>query len=143
MNIDWLIRELRIQTPGEEQRQALATAFRTEFISQDMPIIHQGTSVRDLYLLHSGSLRIAHKKDGQMVPLKASAENRTFGEISFFGDEPATADVYAETPCEVYKISSEKFHWLMQCHADLAMKLMAYVLRSMGDVIRSMDNSRH
>jgi len=142
-NIDWLARELHIDPLLEGQKQALSTAFATEFIAKDMPIIHQGTSVSDLYLLHSGSLRIVHKNSSHAVTLDATSHSRTFGEISFFGDEPATADVYAEVPCEIYKISCEKFQWLMKEHADLGMKLMAYVLRSMGNVIRSMDNSKH
>jgi len=108
-----------------------------------MPIIHQGTSVRNLYLLHSGTLRIVHKNSRRTVTLDARSNSRTFGEISFFGEEPASADVYADKPCEVYKISCEKFQWLMKEHADVAMKLMAYVLKSMGNVIRSMDNSKH
>jgi len=142
-NIEWLARELRIDPVGEEQRTALETAFSIEFLERDMPIIHQGTSVHDLYLLRSGSLRVVRKVGDKEVTLGISKKNRTFGEISFFGDEPAGASVYAETPCELYSLSCEKFHWLMQNHADVTMKLMAFILRSMGEVIRSMNKSKH
>ena len=143
INIDWLARELRIQPLSKEHREALDSAFEAEFIPQGIPIIHQHTSAQHLYILHSGSLRVVLKNNSHIVTLNSSSHNRTFGEISFFGDEPATANVLAEQPCEVYKISCAKFRWLMQQHSDLAMKLMAYVLRSMGKVIRSMDNARH
>jgi len=83
-----------------------------------------------------------HKNNFHLVTLNKNSHSRTFGEMSFFGDEPASADVYADQSCEVYKISCEKFQWLMQNHADLAMKLMAYVMRNMGNVIRSMDNKK-
>jgi len=143
VNIDWLAEKLRIQALNKEQRGILATAFESEFVLKDMPIIHQGTSVRSLYVLHSGSLRIVHKNNFHLATLNKNSHSRTFGEMSFFGDEPASADVYAEQPCEVYKITCEKFQWLMQNHADIAMKLMAFVLRNMGVIIRSMDNSKH
>ncbi|MDQ6972163.1 MAG: cyclic nucleotide-binding domain-containing protein [Mariprofundaceae bacterium] len=143
LNIDWLARELRIDPLSKAQRNALISAFSVEFIGKDMPVIHQNTAVRHLYILHSGSLRIVHKNSSRVVTLNTSSNSRSFGEISFFGDEPASANVLAETPCEVYKISCEQFQRLMREHADLTMKLMAYVLRSMGDVIRGMDNAKH
>ena len=143
LNINWLARELRMGPLQEEQKAALESAFETEFIAQGIPIIHQYTSVHYLYILHSGSLRVRMKSHSRVITLNSDFHNRTFGEISFFGDEPAVADVFAEQPCEVYKISRDQFQWLMQNHAELAMKLMAYVLRSMGEIIRSMDSSRH
>jgi len=140
LNMNWLARELRIQSLTDEQKQALETAFKVEFVGKGMPIIHQGTSVSDLYLLYSGSLNIMHKNNTRTVTLNKNSRSKTFGEMSFFGDDPASADVYADQSCEVYRISCENFQWLMQNHADLAMKLMAYVLRNMGEVIRSMDS---
>lgn len=142
LDIDWLGRELKIQPLSEAQRQALAQAFEYEFVAKGIPIIHQGTAVRHIYLLHSGELRIVHKNSYHVVTLDITANSRIFGEISFFGDEMASADIIAERPCEIYSISFEKFQWLMQQHADLAMKLMGYVVCSMGEIIRRMDNTR-
>ncbi|OIQ03965.1 MAG: hypothetical protein AUK36_01245 [Zetaproteobacteria bacterium CG2_30_59_37] len=143
LDIEWLAKEIGINPLNEDKREALQTAFEFEFLNRNMPLIHQGTSLHDLYLLRSGSLRITRRNGSGDITLGFSNKNRTFGEISFFGDEPATASVIAETPSEVYKLSCEKYHWLMKNHADLAMKLMAYILRGMGEVIRDMNNSRH
>lgn len=142
LDIDWLAKELRIEPLNEENGQALQSAFSYEFLNSNMPLIHQGTSLHDLYLLRSGSLRVTRRNGSSDITLGISNKHRTFGEISFFGDEPATASVAAETPSQVYRLSCEKFQWLMQNHADLAMKLMAYILRGMGEVIREMD-SKH
>jgi len=143
LNVEWLAKELRIDPLSAEQKQALQSAFVFEFVNHDIPLIHQGTSLHDLYLLRSGSLRISKRNGGGDITLGISHKNRTFGEISFFGDEAATASVIAETPCEIYRISCEKYHWLMKNHADLAMKLMGYILRGMGEVIREMNNAKH
>jgi len=139
VNSEWLARELRLDSPSQQEIQALSKSFDVEFIAAGMPIIHQGTSPMTLYLVHAGSVRIVHKNKARTVTMDFKKSPRTFGEMSFFGDEPASADVFAELPCEVYKISCMHFHQLMQTHPKLAMKLMAYVLRSMGDNIRDMD----
>lgn len=143
LNINWLAKELRIEPMDEDAQAAIETAFRFEFVGANIPIVHQGTSVHDLYILRSGSLRITHHKSGRSVTLGQASKNRTFGEISFFGGEPATANVIADQPCEIYKISRENFEWLMHRHSDIAMKLMAYVLRGMGEVIRGIDKTKH
>jgi len=142
VNIEWLARELRLDSPSDDQLKALGNAFKAEFIVAGMPMIHQGTSAMTLYLVHSGSVRIVHRNNARTVTLDFEKISRTFGEMSFFGDEPAPADVFAEQPCEVYKISCMNFQELMQKHPKVAMKLMAYVLRSMGDIIRKIDHSR-
>ena len=143
MDMGWLAKELRIYPLTDKQRRALETVFKVEFVPKDMPIIHQGTLVRNLYLLRSGSVRIVRRNGSREVILGVSKKSRTFGEIRFFGDEPASANVISETPSELYSLSCENFQWLMKNHADVAMKLMAYILRSMGEVIRSMDNAKH
>jgi len=141
VNKEWLARELRLDSPSQDELHALEDAFEVEFIAANMPIIHQGTSPMTLYLVHAGSVRIVHKNNARTVTLDVKKSPRTFGEMSFFGDEPASADVFAELPCEVYKIACMHFQKLMQTHPKLAMKLMAYVLRSMGDSIRDMDRA--
>lgn len=142
LDFDWLEEELRFEALSDDTRAVLRAAIEKEFIPEGMPIIHQGTSVQDLYLLRSGSINITQKHGDQEVTLTTANENKTFGEISFFGDEPAAANVLADQPCEVYKISCEHFRQLMREHPDIALKIMAFVVRSMGEVIRSMDSSR-
>lgn len=142
LNTNWLCRELRLESPTAEEIAALEKAFEPEFVSGGMPIIHQGTTAMNLYLVHSGSIRVQHKNHAHAVTLDTEQKSRVFGEISFFGDEPATADVLADKPCELYKISCANFQQLMREHPKLAMKLMAFVLRNMGDIIRRFDTSR-
>lgn len=142
LDIDWLARELKVQPLSEAHREALAQTFEYEFMAKGIPIIHQGTAIQHIYILRSGELRIIHKNSSHIVTLDITTSSRIFGEISFFGDEPASADVIAERSCEIYSISFEKFQWLMQYHPDLAMRLMGYVVCSMGEIIRRMDNTR-
>jgi len=143
MDIDfsWLKNELRLGALSDEDKVALAEVFEAEFVPEGFPIIHQGTSVQHLYLLRSGSVTITQKHVDHVVTLDAREEAKTFGEISFFGDEAAIANVIADQPCEVYKVSCENFRYLMQQHPGMALKLMAFIVRSMGEVIRRLDSS--
>jgi len=143
MDIDfsWLKDELRLSALSDDDKAALTEAFEAEFIPEDFPIIHQGTSVQNLYLLRSGSVTITQKHVDRVITLDAREEAKTFGEISFFGDEAAIANVIADQPCEVYKVSCKNFRYLMQKHPEMALKLMAYIVRSMGEIIRRLDSS--
>jgi len=144
MHIDftWLKKHLRLDDLSDEDKVVLTEMIEVEFVPENIPIIHQGTSVRNLYLLRSGSVTITQKHVEHIVTLGSREETRTFGEISFFGDEAAIASVTADKPCEVYKISCEHFRQLMQKHPDLALKLMAFIVRSMGEIIRRQDSIR-
>jgi len=144
MHIDfsWLSNQLRLDSMSDEDKAVLAEMIEVEFIPENIPIIHQGTSVQDLYLLHSGSVTITQKHGDHVVTLGSREGASTFGEISFFGDEAAIANVVADMPCEVYRISCRHFRQLMQEQPDLALKLMALIVRSMGGIIRSQDAIR-
>jgi len=144
MSVDfaWLEDELRLGPLSADDKAVLAKVIEPEFVPEGMPIIHQDTSVQNLYLLRSGSVNVMQKRGGQEHTLATGEEGKTFGEISFFGDESSTASVIADQPCELYKISCEHFRSLMREHPDLALKLMAFVVRSMGEIICRLDSSR-
>jgi len=144
MHIDfaWLKNQWNMDNLSDEDRAVLTEMIEVEFVPENVPIIHQGTSVQNLYLLRSGSVTITQKHVDHVVTLSSREEAKTFGEISFFGDEAAIASVTADQPCEVYKISCKHFRQLMQEHPDLALKLMAFIVRSMGEIIRRQDSGR-
>ncbi len=144
MHIDftWLKKQLRVVDFSDKDKAVLTRMIEVEFVPENIPIIHQGTSVQNLYLLRSGSVTITQKHVDHVVTLSSREEVKTFGEISFFGDETSIASVTADKPCEVYKISCGHFRQLMQEHSDLALKLMAFIVRSMGEIIRRQDSVR-
>jgi len=144
MHIDfaWLKNQLRLDSMSDEDKAVLAEMIEVEFVPENVPIIHQGTSIQNLYLLRSGSVTITQKHVDHVVTLGSREGTKTFGEISFFGDEAAIANVTADQPCEVYKISCDHFRQLMQEHPDLALKLMAFIVRNMGEIIRRQDSIR-
>jgi len=142
LDFAWLKNQLRMDSMSDEDKAVLAEMLEVEFVPENIPIIHQGTSIQSLYLLRSGSVTITQKHADHVVALGSREGARTFGEISFFGDETAIANVIADQPCEVYKISCKHFRQLMQEHPDLALKLMAFIVRSMGEIIRRQDSSQ-
>jgi len=142
LDFAWLKNQLRLDSMSDEDKAVLAEMIEVEFVPENVPIIHQGTSIQSLYLLRSGSVTITQKHVDHVVTLGSREGARTFGEISFFGDEAAIANVTADQPCEVYKISCKHFRQLMQEHPDLALKLMAFIVRSMGEIIRRQDSHR-
>lgn len=142
IDFDWLKNELQLKELSDEERLALQTAIEPMFVLPDIPIINQGTSGSDLYLLRSGSVRIVRIVNGHETTPSSGDYSKVFGEISMFSDEPVSASVIAREACTVYRISCLHFEQLMQENSKLAMKLLTFIVRNMGKVIRRLDAKR-
>lgn len=144
MNIDfdWLKNELRLQKMSKKERDALQNVIEPMFVLPGIPIIHQGASGSDLYLLRSGNVRITRMLNERETELSSGDYSKVFGELSMFSDEPISANVIADQECIIYKISCEHFQQLMREQSGLALKLLTFIVRNMGKVIRHLDGKK-
>lgn len=143
IDFEWLEKELGLECLKEDHRQALKEALEIVYVPAGMAIIHQGMKVNSLYILRSGSVNIARKTEaGYEIPLARSVRTKVIGETSFFTGNPATATVTADQACILYKLDRKRCHNLMQNHPDLAMQLMALVVRNMGEIIQRLDSQQ-
>lgn len=141
MSIDfsWLEKEVFSRPLCKEDRQALEACIELIYASRGMPIIHQGAEGNALYLLRSGSANVTRKLENQEIPLALGDKSKVYGEISLFSGEAVGAEVVADTQCIVYKITRDSFRQLIESHGELALDLMAFIVRNMGEVIRKLD----
>ncbi len=140
MDIDfaWIEKAFN-QSLSESERQALGEAIEVINVPAGLPIMHQGAEGSALYIVRSGSTNISRKAGGRETVLARDDKSRVFGEISMFSAEPTSAKVVATLPCTVYKITREHFEGLMMNHCKLALSMLAFIVRNMGDVIRRLD----
>jgi len=148
VDFDWL--EKAFNRPlSESERQALNEAVEVINVAAGMPIIHQGSEGNALYIVRSGSTNISRKTGSREAPLASEDQSRVLGEISMLTGEPASAKVMAALPCTLYKISRQNFEGIMMNQCKLALTMLAFIVRNMGDVIRRLDmkqmsnSSRH
>ncbi len=140
MDIDfaWLERAFG-QSLNESERRALRDAIEVINVPAGLPIMHQGAAGNALYIVRSGSTDITRKAGGRETVLARDDKSRVFGEISMFSGEPTSAKVVAALPCTIYRITREHFEGIMMNHCKLALSMLAFIVRNMGDVIRRLD----
>jgi len=139
IDFEWLEKAVCKRSLTKKERQALEGFIEVSSVSPDMPIMHQGMEGNALYILRTGSTDISCKVGNRETLLSRNDASRVFGETSLFSGEPTSAKVVASLPCTVYKISREHFQDIMQNHSKLALNLLAFIVRNMGDVIRRLD----
>jgi CRP/FNR family cyclic AMP-dependent transcriptional regulator len=142
IDFEWLKNELQIEEFSDEDRKALQSAIDPMFVLPGIPIINQGASGANLYLLRSGSVIVTRTVNGHDTTLSSGDYSKVFGEISMFSDEPVSASVTARQACIVYKISCDHFQQLMQENSALAFKILTFIIRNMGRVIRRLDTKK-
>src|SRR5207244_889251 len=93
-----------------EALAGLPPALRTYFERMTLPegtvLIRQGEPPDDLFVLESGRLRVeATTPEGTRMRLNSVSSGVMVGEVAMYLGGPRTADVVAETPSVVLRLS--------------------------------------
>lgn len=101
-----------------------------EFSSGEV-IVHQGDQGDCLYLIASGSVRVArHTADGTAVDVAILKQGECFGELALLTGETRTADVVAvDDQTTVFRLSRERFNGLLKQHNALALKIASILAK--------------
>jgi len=142
MSIDlkWMEETIVRRKLTDGERDCLKRFVEVVYTPADMAIVHQGVQGGPLFLLRSGTFRITRKKRGnEIIITTGDDEGRAFGEMSLLSEERTSANVIAESQCTSYKISREGFCCIMAEQSELALALMAHIIRGMASAIRRLD----
>ncbi len=138
IDFDWLEKAFN-QPLSETERQTLKESVEVMIVPAGSPIMHQGAEGNALYIVRSGNTNISRKAGGKETILATEDKSRVFGEINMFSAEPASVKVVAALPCTIYKITREHFEGIMMNRCKLALSMLAFIVRNMGDVIHRLD----
>jgi CRP-like cAMP-binding protein len=140
VDMEWMEEAVIKRALNDEERNCLERLLETVYTPPGMAIVHQGVRGGPLFLLRSGTFKITRKAGGHEVVLATgNEEGRAFGEMSLLSDEYTSASVVAESQCSTYKISREAFCQIMAEQGELALALMAHIIRTMASIIRRLD----
>jgi len=142
MSVDmkWMEETVIRRTLSDGERACLGSCVETVYTPAGMALVHQGVKGGPLFLLRSGTFKITRKTGGHEVVISTGGEEgRAFGEMSLLSDDHTSASVIAESQCTAYKISREAFCQIMAEQSELALALMAHVIRGMASIIRRLD----
>lgn len=90
------------------QREAAARAFQLQTVPAGQPLLVQGQPGEALYLLLRGQCRVVHRHpDGHQSDYPLLREGDVFGELSVLLGLPATASVFADSPCTLLRLERQ------------------------------------
>ena len=90
--------------PAEES--ALLAAAPVKSFARDQLVFDQNVSLRAIFLIDDGSVRVERHDRGAMVPLAVLGAGEFFGEMSFVDGTPTSARVVAEEPTRLRVIDT-------------------------------------
>jgi SulP family sulfate permease len=107
-------------------------------------LIHQGESPDDVYLLESGRLRVETVTErGTRIRLRTLRPGVVVGEVAIYSGDPRTADVVAEGPSVVLRLSKASIERIEAVDPELASALHRWLATTLagrlGDSLKAFD----
>ncbi|HSJ50941.1 MAG TPA: SulP family inorganic anion transporter [Actinomycetota bacterium] len=107
-------------------------------------LIRQGEPPTDVFVLESGRLRVElGTPEGRRMRLRTVLPGVVVGEVALYTGEPRTADVVAEEPSVVLRLSRESIERIAAQDPDLAAALHRWLASTLaerlGDTLRAVD----
>jgi CRP-like cAMP-binding protein len=87
-------------------------------------IFAEGDLGNEMYILHSGKVRIFKNIDGFDQTLTVLEKGDFFGEMSILEGLPRSASAEAEEDCELIKINSANFVAMIRSNVEIAIRIM-------------------
>jgi sulfate permease, SulP family len=98
--------------------------FERETVPAGTVLIHQGAQADDLFVLASGRLQVeATSPEGTRMRLSSASSGVMVGEVAWYLGGQRTADVIAETECEVLRLSRASMERMEREEPELAVAL--------------------
>jgi sulfate permease, SulP family len=145
-----LLRDEAVQVP-EPDGDALAgmpSGLRAHLERMELPdgtvLIHQGESPDDVFVLASGRLRVETVTErGTRMRLRTLRPGVVVGEVAMYSGVPRTADVVAETPSIVLKLSKDSIERMEAEDPELAAALHRWLATTLagrlGESLKAFD----
>lgn len=111
-------------------------------VRQFSEVVRQGEPGDSMYMVLEGEVRVRLMINDRETILATLLAGEFFGEISLFDHGPRSADVVANTPVSLLKVSAASFHKLAADAPELATPFLLAMGRTLTGRIRA-DNKRY
>ena len=112
----------------------LAAHLERISVAEGEVLLHQDDPPGDVYVLESGRLGVqTTTPEGTRLRLRTLRPGVVVGEITLYTGIPRTADVVAETPCVVLRISRESIERLEREEPELAASLHRWLATTLAE----------
>src|SRR5262245_17836379 len=120
--------------PAEES--ALLAAAPVKSFARDQLVFDQNVSLRAIFLIDDGSVRVERHDRGAMVPLAVLGAGEFFGDMSFVDGTPTSARVVAEEPTRLRIIDTTTVDNLTKADPGFAGRLYRSIAAILAERLR-------
>jgi hypothetical protein len=132
VTVDELRRFERFAPYANEDLAVLLQYCEVVPAAQGDVIIRKGDLSDSMYLVVSGNVRARIRVGGRDTWLGAIEPGEVFGEVAMLSQTARSADVVADAPTRLLRLTSERFQELMQEHSRLAARLLFNISRQLA-----------
>ena len=129
-----LTRFLPFLDPAEES--ALLAAAPVKSFARDQLVFDQDVSLRAIFLIDDGSVRVEREDRGAMIPLAVLGAGEFFGEMSFVDGTPTSARVVADEPTRLRVIDTATVDSLTKTDPGFAGRLYRSIAAILAERLR-------
>ena len=113
-----------------EALEVLLGLCETLELAPDTALIRQGDPGEALYFVERGEVSVfVPLGDQRRKRVRTLSAGTVVGEMALYSGQPRSADVVAETPCRVRRLSAERFARLEREHPAVAIQFHGFVVR--------------
>jgi len=122
----------RLAPYSNEDLALLLTYCELVLAAKDDVIIKKGDVSDSLYLVVSGEVRARIRVGGHDTSLGTMEPGELFGEVAMLSQTARSADVVADSPARLLRLTSANFQELMTNDADLAVRMLFNMSRQLA-----------
>ena len=120
----------------DQQITTLLTYVQHRSYPRNTYVMHAGDETDSIYVVLSGKVKVIIADDqGREVILGFMGPQEFFGEMGILDDEPRSASVYTQEPCEMLRLSKAGFLNCLKENSEVAM----LVIRNLVKRLRAAD----
>ena len=129
-----------VRALGQAGMQRLTRYADPLVIETGLPLLLAGRPAGALYLVRKGRLAVRLPGAGREVRVRSVGPGALLGELSFYLDRPASADIVAETRCRLWRITPPALERMLAEDPALASRFHRHVASTLAE--RLVDNGR-
>ena len=118
------------------EEHALLSAARVQSFAPDQLVFDQNVSLRAIFLIDDGSVRVERQDRGAMIPLAVLGAGEFFGEMSFVDGTPTSARVVADEPTRLRIIDTATVDGLTRQDPGFAGRLYRSIAAILAERLR-------
>ena len=126
---------------SDQQIAALLNYVQHRSFPRNVFVMQAGDETDALYVMLSGKVKVVISDDqGREVILGTMGSQEYFGEMGILDDQPRSASVYTQEPCEMLRLSKAGFMSCLKENSEVAMLVIRNLVKRLREADRKIES---